>query len=142
MSKIAIEEVESVLLQKKLEPGKVQDIVKDLEKIVEEISEERKANAGERQKWEYVIVLDDKDNLLKGKEIAGWVVQQHENDNAGTLLGRIRDAAKAQNESAKRKKSSLSTMRDIFSGLKSKFTKEKKLRIKTKELTRVLIVNP
>jgi len=57
MSKIAIDEVESVLLQQKVDPSKVNQIVKDLEKIVEELTEERKANAEERQKWEYVIVL-------------------------------------------------------------------------------------
>jgi len=141
MSNIAINEVESVLLQKKLDPTKVQDIIHDLEKIVEELAEERKANAGDRQKWEYVIVLNDKDGHLKDKEIAGWVVQQHEGDDANTILTRLQEAAKSQNEAAKRKKHFLSSIRDIFEGLKSKFLKEKKVRIKTKELTRVLIVN-
>ena len=141
MSKITIDEVESVLLQKKLDPTKVQDIVQDLEKIVEELSEERKANAGERQKWEHVIVLNDKDGYLKDKEIAGWIVQQHEGEDANTIIARLQDAAKNQNEAAKRKKHFLSSVRDIFEGLKSKFLKEKKVRIKTKELTRVLIVN-
>jgi hypothetical protein len=141
MSKITIDEVESVLLQKKVDPAKVQDIVKDLEKIVEELAEERKANAGDRQKWEYVIVLNDKESVLKGKEISGWVVQQHEGEDAGTIVAKLMDAAKNQNEAAKRKKHFLSSVREIFEGLKSKFLKEKKLRIKTKELTRVLIVH-
>ena len=138
--KVAIDEVESVLLQRKFDPAKVQDIVKDLEKIVEEITEERKANAEERQKWEYVIVLNDKEGVLKDKEIAGWVVQQTEGGDAGTIITRLQDAAKSQNEAAKRKKNVLSSMRDIFEGLKSKFLKEKKVRIKTKELTRVVVV--
>ena len=141
MSKIAIDEVESVLLEKKIDPSKIQDIVKDLEKIVEELTEERKANAEDRQKWEFVIVLNDKEGVLTGKEIAGWVVQQAEGEDAGTIISRLQDAAKSQNEAAKRKKNVLSSMRDIFEGLKSKFLKEKKVRIKTKELTRVLIVN-
>ena len=141
MSKIAIDEVESVLLQKKIDPTKVTEILGDLEKIVEELTEERKANAGERQKWEHVIVLDDKENLLKGKEIAGWVVQQHEGEDAGTIISRLQDAAKAQNETAKRKKCLLTNLREIFEGVKSKFLKEKKFRVKTKELTRVIITN-
>lgn len=141
MGKITIDEVENVLLQKKVDPTKVQDIVQDLEKIVEELAEERKANAGERQKWEHVIVLNDKDGYLKDKEIAGWVVQQHEGEDANTIVARLQEAAKSQNEAAKRKKHFLSSIRDIFEGLKSKFLKEKKIRIKTKELTRVIIVN-
>lgn len=139
--KIAIDEVEGVLLQQKVDPSKVNQIVKDLEKIVEELTEERKANAGERQKWEYVIVLNDKEGVLKGKEIAGWVVQQHEGEDAGTVVARLESGAKAQSEAAKRKKNALTTLVEIFEGLKAKFLKEKKVRIKTKELTRVLIVN-
>lgn len=140
MKNINIEEVESVLLEKKVDPTKVQEIVNNLEKIAEELAEERKALAGDRQKWEHIIVLDDKDGLLKDKEIAGWVVQQHEGEDAGTIISRIQGAAKNQNETAKRKKHGLVTLRDMFDGLKSKFLKEKKLRIKTKELTRVIVV--
>ena len=139
MSKINIDEVESVMLQQKIDPAKVSQIVKDLEKIVEELTEERKANAEERQKWEHVIILNDKEGLLKGKEIAGWVVQQHEGEDAGTIVARLESAAKFQNEASKRKKNCVTTLTEIFEGLKSKFLKEKKVRIKTKELTRVLI---
>jgi hypothetical protein len=140
MSKIAIDEVESVLLQQKVDPAKVNQIVKDLEKIVEELTEDRKANAEERQKWEHVIVLNDKEGLLKGKEIAGWVVQQPEGEDANLIIAKIEKAAKTQNEASKRKKNCINTLTEIFEGLKAKFL-EKKIRIKTKELTRVLIIN-
>lgn len=141
MSKVAIDEVESLLLQKKFDPAKVQDVVRDLEKIVEEIAEERKANAEERQRWEFVIILNDTEGFLKDKEIAGWVVQQQEGEDAGTIIAKLQEAAKSQNEAAKRKKFVISSLRDVFEHLKSKFLKEKKLRVKTKELTRVLVVN-
>jgi hypothetical protein len=141
MSKVNIDEVESVLLQKKFDPSKVQDVVNDLQKIVEELAEERKANMADKQAWEYVIVLNDKDKLLEGKEIAGWVVQQHEGEDAARIVEKLESAANTQNEAAKRKKSRLSSLRDIFDGLKSKFLKEKKLRVKTKELTRVIITH-
>jgi len=140
MSKIAIDEVESVLLQQKVDPSKVNQIVKDLEKIVEELTEERKANAEDRQKWEHVIILNDKEGLLKGKEIAGWVVQQPEGEDANTIIAKIEKAAKTQNEASKRKKNCVNTLIEIFEGLKAKYL-EKKIRIKTKELTRVVIVN-
>lgn len=154
---IAIAEVESVLLEKKIEPKKVLEIIRALEEIAEEITKENEkeeekvdedglptdsgADAGEKTKWEYVIVLNDKEDLLKDKEIAGWVVQQEENADAGLVLSKLSDAAKDQNDSAKRKKNRIISLVDLFENLKSKFTKEKKIRIKTKDLTRVLITN-
>jgi hypothetical protein len=153
--KIDLEEVESVLLEKKIEPKKVQEILRALTEIAEEVAAEPEspvveedglpadpgADAGEKTKWEYVIVLNDKDGHLKDKEIAGWVVQQEENADAGLIVSKLSDAAKSQNESAKRKKNRLSSLTEIFEGLKTKFLKSKKVRIKTKELTRVIITN-
>ena len=142
MSKIAIEEVESLLLEKKFDPAKVTEIVRELEKVAEEIKEDNKANAAPKQKWEYVIVLHDKEGFLKDKEIAGWVVQQEAYADAGTVLSKLVDAAKTQNTSGKRKKRSVITnFVELFESLKAKFAKEKKLRVKTKELTRVLLTD-
>jgi hypothetical protein len=139
--KVAIENIESVLLERKIEPAKVQEIIRDLEQALEEEKAEREANADPKQKWEHVIVLHDKDGLLNEKEIAGWVVQQAEGEDANTILARLSDAAKDQNESAKRKKSNIVDLVGLFESLKSKFTKEKKVRIKTSELTRVIITD-
>ncbi len=90
-------------------------------------------------KYEYVIVLDDKNGYLKDKEIAGWVVQQEENADAGLIVSRISDAVKDQNAGAKRKKHSMTTLTEAFESLKSKFLSKKKIKIKTKDLTRVII---
>jgi hypothetical protein len=138
---IPIEEVEAKLLEKHIDPSKVSVIIKELQEVAEELKEDRKASAVPKQKWEYVIVLNDKDGFLTGKEIAGWVVQQEADANADLILGKLKDAAKSQNEAAKRKKYVMTTLIELFEGLKAKFTKEKKIRIKTKELTRVLITN-
>jgi hypothetical protein len=137
--KISIEEVEAKMLELKVDPTKVQQIVSELEKVVEELAEERKAIAGPKQKWEYVIVLNDKDGLLKDKEIAGWVVQQPTDGDSNLILSKLADAAKAQNEVTKKKANIIDDLTSLFENLKSKFTKEKSVRIKTKELTRVII---
>lgn len=136
--KVSLENVEAILLERKIDPPKVQEIIKDLEQAAEE---ENAANKDPKQKWEYVIVLNDKDGLLKDKEIAGWVVQQREGQDVGLVLSKLTDAAKNQNESAKRKKSMISDLIGLFEGLKAKWTKEKGVRIKTKELTRVVITD-
>ena len=141
MSRIPIEEVEAKLLEKHFDPAKVAEIVKELEEVAEEIKNDNQAAAGPKQKWEFVIVLNDKEGYLKDKEIAGWVVQQEAEADANLILGKLKDAAKAQNEVTKKKKNVMSTLVELFEGLKPKFAKEKKLRVKTKELTRVLITD-
>ena len=141
MSKISIEEVEAKMLELKIDPIKVNQVVMELEKVVEEIAEERKAEAGPKAKWEFVIVLNDKEGHLKGKEIAGWVVQKPLEDDANLILSKLADAAKSQNEVTKKKANKITDLVSLFEHLKSKFTKEKNLRIKTKELTRVLVTD-
>jgi hypothetical protein len=139
MAKITIEQVEATLLERKVEPVKIQEIIKDLTQAAEEEKEER-ANDGPKPKWEHVIVLNDPEGKIKD-EVTGWVVQQRDGQDAGLILSKLTDAAKSQNESSKRKKSLIKSYLDLFDALKAKFTKEKGLRIKTKEPVRVLVVN-
>ena len=141
--KISLDEVEDVLLQHKV--GDTPAILKDLEAILAELkaaAEEEKEN---KEKYEYVVIVHDPSGKLKADKmdevVSAYVVQQEENEDAGAILSKLKECATAQNETAKRKKSRLSNLRDVFDGLKSKFAKEKKLRIKTKEPVRVLLTN-
>jgi hypothetical protein len=129
MNKISLEEVEATLQRQKVEPAKVTAILKDLNQILEELQNEKDKTP--KEKWEYVVVLNDKDS--------GWVVQQKEGEDAGALLTKLNDAARDQNEAASKKKSMLNSMADIFDGIKSKYLKSKNVRIKTKELVRVIV---
>ena len=140
MAKISIEEVEAKLLELKIEPAKVNQIVRELEKVAEELKEERKADAGPKQKWEYVMVLNDPEGKIKD-DFTGWVVQCKDGQDTGLVIDKLRDAAVAQNEAAKRKKDRFTCIADIFDGVKSKFLKEKGLRIKTKIPVRIIAVN-
>lgn len=134
MSKISLDEVEAALLRQKIEPAKVSSIVKELQQVIEE-------NQGEKppkEKWEYVVVLKDAGNIDLDR-VSAWVIQQKEGQDANTILSRLQDAAKDQNEAATKKKNMLSTIGDIFQGLKTKFLTSRGIRIKTKEVVRVLI---
>ena len=141
MSKIALEEVEQVLSQHKVADAPA--IMDDLQKILDELAAEREAEKANKVPWEYVVVLHDPNGELKAQKkdevLSAYVVQHEDGVDPGTILSTIADAATAQNDTAKRKKSMLSNMREIFEGLKSKFLKEKKIRIKTKEPVRVLL---
>ena len=137
--KIDISEVESTLLEKHFDPMKVQEVIRDLEKIIEELKADKDQTP--KSKYNFVIVLNDKEGYLDGKEIAGWVVQNEEGEDPNLILSKLRESTKAQNEVTKKKKNFITDLLSAFEYLKPKFVKEKKLKIKTKELTRVLITN-
>ena len=141
--KIDIEEVQSMLLEKKIDPTKVNEIIRDLTKAAEEIKAENAENKEPKQKWEHIVVLNDPDSKLTTMkdDFTAWVVQQREGQDSGLVISKLSDAAQTQNESAKRKKNKLTCLSDIFGNIKSKFLKEKGLRVKTKVPVRVLIVN-
>lgn len=138
--KVSIEQIEATLLERKIEPIKVQEIIKDLTQAAEEEKADNQANADPKLKWEYLIVVNDPDKKLDS-EFTGWVVQQKEGTDAGLLLGKLTDAAKTQNESSKRKKTLIKSFGELFQALKTKWTKEKGIRIKTKNAVRILTVN-
>lgn len=138
---VDIENVEAILLEKKIDPPKVSEILRDLTKAAEEDKQERKANADPKQKWEHVIILNDPEGKIKD-DFTGWVVQQRAGQDAALIIGKLQDGAKSQNETSKRKKTLLKCFVDIFEALKPTFiVKEKGVRIKTKEAVRVICIN-
>jgi len=141
MSKVALEEVEAKLLENKVEPAKVQKIISDLNEVIEELKAERVG--GTKQKWEHVVIIHEPSGKLIAEKMdevmSAFVVQIEEGESPAQVFTKLREAASEQNEQAKRKKSRLDTLRDIFSGLKPKFLKSKKMKIKTKEAVRVLL---
>lgn len=137
--KISLDELANILSENKIAPETVQTIIKDCEQVAEEL----KAHAAPaaKAKWEYVIVLHDKEGILKDKEIAGWVVQQAQGADANLILPAIQSASVDQNDAAKRKRNVIKGFCNAFAYLKTRFLKPKNLKIKTKELTRVLVTN-
>lgn len=138
--KASIEQIEATLLERKIDPPKVAEIIKDLEQALEEEKAERDANKVPKAKWEYTVVIDDPEKKL-GTEFTGWVVKQQEGMDSGLILGKLTDAAKTQNESSKRKKSLITSFGELFSAIKTKFLKEKGLKVCTKSEVRVLTIN-
>ena len=138
--KIDIEEVENILLQHKVSDTPA--ILKDLETVIAELKAEREANKEQKNKWEYLGVLNDPSGKLKAEKmdevLTAYVIKQEEGEDAGSVFTKLSDAAKQQNETAKKKKSRLSNIRDIFEALKPKFLKDKKLKISTKTPVRIL----
>ena len=119
--KIDIEKLETVMSENGIDETTIDAVITQLKSEMEEdvlqteLEEETETNDTltdnsedlPKVKYEYVIVLDDKNGYLKDKEIAGWVVQQEENADAGLIVSRISDAVKDQNAGTKRKKHSI-----------------------------------
>lgn len=136
--KVSLEQIEATLLERKIDPPKVQEILKDLQQAVEE--EKADGGKGPKAKWEHIIVLNDPEGKIK-EDFTGWVVVQQEGQDSGLVLSKLVDAAKNQNEASVRKKNLVKCFGDLFESLKPKFLKEKGLKIKTKDAVRVLVVN-
>ena len=67
--------------------------------------------------------------------------EQEEEDDAAMVMSKLWDAAKDQNALTKKKSNVISDVVSLFEHIKSKFTKEKKIRVKTKEKTRVIVLS-
>jgi hypothetical protein len=151
--KIELEKIKAAMAENGIDETTIETIITQLksemaeEEIQSEVEEDSPTNDDltdnsedlPRTKFEYVVILNDKEGYLKDKEIAAWVVQQEENADAGLIVSRISDAVKDQNAGAKRKKHSMTNLTEAFESLKSKFLSKKKIKIKTKDLTRVII---
>ena len=140
--KLSIEEIEGVLLEKKLEPKIVQDIVKTLHAVVEENKhlnaiDPDKAPKGKNQ---FLIVVSDPEGKLQnsGVDLVGYVAQMKKDDDASTLLHRISEAAREFNESKKGQKNPITTLCEGIAFLKRKFLKAQDVLIKTQEPVRII----
>ncbi len=151
--KIELEKIETAMSENGIDEAIIAAVITQLksEMAEEEIPEVEEAPTNEdltdntedlpKVKYEYVIVLNDKEGFLKDKEIAGWVVQQEENADAGLIISKISTAAKDQNAGAKKKTNKIDSLVSAFEYLKPKWLKSKNVKIKTKDLTRVIISN-
>ena len=139
--KIEIEKIKTTMLENGVDEETVNKIISQLE---EEASEEVQPEVDDtptnedltdnsedlpKIKWEYVIILADKEGFLKDKEIAGWVVQQEENADAGLILSKLKDAVKDQNAGTKKKKHTIDSLTSMFEYLKPKWSKSKNIKI-------------
>lgn len=139
--KIDIEQIETTLLERKVEPLKVQEILKDLVKAAEEEKADNADTKVPTAKYAHVVILNDIEGKFKDEELEAWVVVQQEGKDNATVLSDLRDAAKYQNDGSKRKKNLITNMGELFQSLKPKFLKEKGIKIKTKNSVQVKLVN-
>lgn len=134
---LKIEDIEKVLRDQKLDVAVIKKVVNELEAVEEENKAERGAGVP-KAKNQFVIVVKGSAEL-KDANLAGWVVQIPEGDDANQTLPRLKRAATATVNAQKRKKRAISTVADAMQYSKRAFTKIENIQVKTKELVQVVV---
>lgn len=128
---LKLDDVISVLAQKKLDKGVLIEVQKELQEIEEENKAARENNVP-KAKNQYVIVSNGQ---------VGWVLQIPENEDAGQVLSKLKLAAAATVANMKRKRRDIRTIEEAMRYAKPAFLKEHRLKVKTKEPVRILAPN-
>jgi hypothetical protein len=138
-AKIEIDELQNLLIQAGVDQKTRSTIVKEAEELAAEKKAEKSENKEPKKKNEFVVIIRGDDEVEKAVQSA-FVLQVPEGTADSTVIDRMLKAAKNQNNSAKRKKTFLSTWRDFFSFSKRKFTKEVDIQIKSKNAVPVYVL--
>lgn len=83
--------------------------------------EDAKPDPAPRLKSQHVILVSDPTGLLKGHDLAGWVLQVEEGVNPSVVLARLKTAASTYNESKKGRLYPVKTVGEALEGVPRKF---------------------
>jgi len=134
---LPIEEiVESLKRVAKLDPKTLIAVENDLEAKEAEIKAEKETEKGPKSKAQFVIILLDPENHVKG-DVTGFVTQIPESEDAGTVLDRLHKASYAFNRSKKRG-ANVVNLGEIGS-VKRRFLKDEGIHLKNREAVRVVV---
>ena len=137
--RISLKEIESII-RESLEPAKAQEIIKKIEIVSEELKNEPKQKKGKNQ---YSIILIDTENKIPPDlELSGLVIKLPLEDDVSLILGKISDAARAQNNTVKgKKKLPINTVIEACERVKRRFFKENGINVITKNLVQIIKSN-
>lgn len=140
MSKVDLDIVAHVLRSKELVDdralnGIIHDITKEQELLNAEKTREPTV------KKQLVILASDPNNLLRGVEMTGWVLQIPEDDFAGDALGRIHQGAWDFNATPKGRRMPVRSVGEAIEAVPNRIFKQHNVWTKTKEAVWVVITD-
>lgn len=139
MSKIALENVQTVLAELKIEPDKQDKILQELQKIIEDEKQDRAENKIKRDKPELGVILIDELNELKIDNISALVYELPANSDHGLVMDNLSKAVKEFNNTKKGQKAPIKSVTEIFQFIKPKILKNNgNIKKKCKEPVRCL----
>ncbi len=136
-NRVSLEVLRDVLTEEGVETTKQQKILDHLQEILDEEKKDKESEKVPKSKNEFGVVLFVSD--LVSKEYTACIYQVKEGYDKSTVLKNISDAAKNQNDAAKKKKNIITTMGEAFQYLKRKWVKEQGISLKTKTPIEVII---
>lgn len=131
MAKVDIELVKMILQRREIDTRQIASIVNELQEEVRIQSEtEEKAPAVKKQ---YVILVSDPNEVLKGIDLTGWVLQIPEEDSPFVTEDRIRRGVYDFNVSPKGQRFPVKTVAEACEVVSEKYFKDHKVWVRTKE---------
>ena len=129
--KLEILEIEQILHQSLNDAPKVQEIIKKLQVVAEELKAEKAETKVPKAKNQFVIVCFSPANE------SGLILQISEGEDTGTVLTKLSNAARSYNQSKRGTKNPITNIANAAS-LKRKWLKEQNISVKTKIPVRIL----
>lgn len=135
MPKVDLELVKMILQRNELDIRLVSQILEDINAEAQAADDEEKVPAVKKQ---FVFLLSDPKEEMKGKDFVGWVLQIPEDDSPMTAEERLVKSAYEFNITPKGRRMPVKTIAEVCEHVSGRITKEQALWIKTKEPVYVL----
>lgn len=126
--KIPIELVVASLKKYEVDASTTKKIIEDLQIEAQPDPTEEKSPTVKKQ---WVILVSDKDGILKDKDLVGWVLQIEESESVATTQDRIFRSAYDYNASKRGQQFPVSSIGEALEVVPAKFCKEHNLWIKS-----------
>lgn len=137
--KIEIDELQNILIQAGVDQKTRSVIVKEAQELISEKQQDAADNKEPKAKNQYVVVVKT-DADLTGKTIVSTIIQIPESDDPNKVIDKIKDAAREQNRSAKRKKSFVANFTDGLRYIKRKYLKNQGVHLKSKDWVQTIVL--
>ncbi len=132
MAKIDTETLKLILQRNNVDVRRIAEIMQDVNQELEIEAAERE-NRPPPVKKQFVMLVSDPDELLKGRDLTGWVVQIPEDDSPYTATDKLIAAAYAYNTTPKGQRLPLTSIGETCEVVPARTTKEQQVWVKTKE---------
>jgi len=126
--KIEINKVAEILKKNSVEPTTIRAVVEEMNTLTQTDTDVREPSV----RKQYAILLSDPDGLLRGYQLAAWVLQLPETESPLSVQERIIRAAHDFNTTRKGRLYPAETVGDALENVPAKHFKESNLWVKTK----------
>lgn len=142
--KFALEEIQDSLRQAELPDEKITEVITDLQRRGEEIAEDTADEASGREKWQYVVLINNAEGVIPDNVPAmyGWVVKIPESATPMDAKTRAISAGQDFNMSPKGRRVPVRNVGEALQNVGRKIMREGHgLQVQTKEAVVCMVIN-